>query len=63
VPWQRCQFHLQQNTGQYVPNQAMRSEVAADIRSIFTAPDLDEANHLLEKLIKKYEKKALKLAN
>lgn len=40
----------------------MRGEVAADIRSIFTAPDLDEANHLLEKLIKKYEKKAPKLA-
>ena len=19
VPWQRCQFHLQQNAGQYVP--------------------------------------------
>jgi transposase-like protein len=41
----------------------MRGEVAADIRSIFNAPDLDEANHLLEKLFKKYEKKAPRLAN
>lgn len=63
VPWQRCHFHLQQNARQYVPSQAMRTEVAADIRSIFSAPDLDEANHLLDKLIKKYEKKAPKLAN
>ncbi len=62
VPWQRCQFHLQQNAGQYVPTQAMRSLVAADIRAIFNAPDLDEANRLLAKLIEKYEKKAPQLA-
>lgn len=62
VPWQRCHFHLQQNAGQYVPSQALRGEVAGDIRSIFNAPDLDEANHLLQKLIKKYEEKAPKLA-
>ncbi len=62
VPWQRCQFHLQQNAGQYVPTQAMRSQVAADIRAIFNAPDLDEANRLLEKLIKKHETKAPQLA-
>jgi hypothetical protein len=30
VPWQRCQFHLQQNAGAYLPKQAMRLEVAAD---------------------------------
>jgi transposase-like protein len=62
VPWQRCHFHLQQNAGQYVPNMAMRATVAADIRAIFTAPDQDEADHLLEKFVKKYEKKAPKLA-
>lgn len=33
VPWQRCQFHLQQNAGAYFPKQAMRLEVAAVIRS------------------------------
>ena len=38
VPWQRCQFHLQQNAGAYLPKQAMRMEVAADIRSMFNAP-------------------------
>lgn len=63
VPWQRCQFHLQQNAGHYVPNMALRSTVAADIRSIFTAPDLDEANHLLQKFVVKYQGKASKLAH
>jgi putative transposase len=31
VPWQRCQFHLQQNAQAYVPRLDMRSVVAADI--------------------------------
>jgi transposase-like protein len=35
VPWQRCQFHLQQNAGHYVPKMSMRAPVAADIRAIF----------------------------
>ena len=40
---------------------AMRGGVAADIRSIFNAPDLEEAEHLLGKLLKKYSKTAPKL--
>ena len=43
IPWQRCQFHLQQNASQYVPRQSMKREVAADIRAIFNAPDRDQA--------------------
>lgn len=62
VPWQRCQFHLQQNAGAYMPRKDMRSTVAADIRSIFNAPDADEARRLLERFIKAYESKAPKLA-
>ena len=61
VPWQRCQFHLQQNAGHYVPKMAMRAPVAADIRTIFNAPDLDEAQHLLEKFLSRYEATAPKL--
>ena len=61
IPWQRCQFHLQQNAGQYVPNAALRLPVAADIRSIFNAPDLDEAEHLLTKFMDRYQKTAPKL--
>jgi putative transposase len=62
VPWQRCQFHLQQNAQAYVPKQELRAEVAADIRAIFNAPDKAEAVALLGKAVTKYEKLAPKLA-
>jgi transposase-like protein len=62
VPWQRCQFHLQQNAGHYVPRVSMRSEVAADLRAIFDAPDRAEADRRLELAVRKYEKTAPKLS-
>ncbi|TVS19659.1 MAG: IS256 family transposase [Gammaproteobacteria bacterium] len=62
VPWQRCQFHLQQNAGAYVPRQDMRKAVAAAIRDIFNAPDADEAKRLLEHFVVKYQSKAPKLS-
>jgi putative transposase len=62
VPWQRCQFHLQQNAQAYVPKQELKAEVAADIRAIFNAPDKAEAGALLDKAVSKYEKVAPKLA-
>lgn len=61
VPWQRCQFHLQQNAGHYVPRMSQRVPVAADIRAIFNAPDRKEAEHLLERFQRHYEKSAPKL--
>lgn len=62
VPWQRCQFHLQQNASAYVPRQQMKQEVASMIRAIFNAQDRTEADALLERAIDKYEKTAPKLA-
>jgi transposase-like protein len=62
VPWQRCQFHLQQNAGHYVPRISMRREVAADLRAIFDAPDRTEAERRLKLAVQKYEKSAPKLA-
>jgi putative transposase len=62
VPWQRCQFHLQQNAGAYVPKQAMRMEVAADIRSMFNAPDRKTAEEFLYAAIQKYAASAPKLS-
>ena len=62
VPWQRCQFHLQQNAGHYVPRLSMRTEVAADMRAIFDAPDREEAERRLKLAVQKYEKTAPKLA-
>ena len=63
IPWQRCQFHLQQNAGQYVPRVDMRAEVAEDIRSIFNTPDRETAETFLKKAVEKYALLAPKLAD
>jgi putative transposase len=62
VPWQRCQFHLQQNAGHYVPRIDMRTQVASDLRAIFNSPDRTEAERHLQIAVKKYDKTAPKLA-
>jgi transposase-like protein len=62
VPWQRCQFHLQQNAQAYVPRVEMRTAVAADIRSIFNCGDLVSAQAKLKQVVAIYAKTAPKLA-
>jgi len=62
IPWQRCQFHLQQNAGAYLPKQHMRLEVAADIRSMFNAPDRKTAEELLQAAVQKYAVSAPRLS-
>jgi transposase-like protein len=62
VAWQRCQCHLQRNAASYVPKKEMRGAVAADLRNVFDAPDRAEADRLLDKVVKSYEKTAPKLA-
>jgi putative transposase len=62
VPWQRCQFHLQQNAQAYVPRQELKAEVAADLRAIFTAPTQVDAQALLARTVEKYAQTASKLA-
>lgn len=63
VPWQRCQFHLQQNAQAYVPRQELKTQVAANIRAIFNAPDQLEAEGLLKKMVEKYAQTAPRLAS
>lgn len=63
IPWQRCQFHLQQNASQYVPRQSMKAEVAADLRMVFNAPNRATADAYLSQVIQKYAKTAPKLAD
>jgi putative transposase len=58
VPWQRCQFHLQQNAQAYVPKKELKSEVADDIRSIFNATTVTEAKRITALIVAKYEKSA-----
>ena len=63
VPWQRCQFHLQQNAQSKVPRVGMRREAAEDIRAIFNAPDREIAEIYLKKAVEKYAVLAPKLAD
>jgi len=62
VKWQRCQFHLQQNAQSYVPKVAMRTEVASAIKDIFNAPDRQEAENRLGRMVERYRKSAPQLA-
>jgi len=63
VPWQRCQCHLQRNAQAYVPRKSMKGDVASDIRSVFNAPDKQEADALLKKTVAKYAQDSPRLAD
>ncbi len=62
VPWQRCQFHLQQNAMAFVPKIHLREEVATDLRTVFNAADLPEAQRRLKTVVEKYQESAPNLA-
>ena len=62
APWQRCQFHLMQNAMQYIPKIEMRKQVAQDLRNVFNAKDVDDANEELKRFIELYEKTAPNVA-
>jgi putative transposase len=62
VPWQRCQFHLQQNAHAYVPRLDQRKPVALRIRTIFNAPDRAEAQRLLKQAVELWAVEAPALA-
>lgn len=64
VPWQRCQFHLQQNIAAHINKKDMQKEVHDDVRCIFNMPERQDAEELLKRTVKKYrELKADKLAD
>jgi len=62
VPWQRCQFHLQQNAQAHVPKVAMKEEVARSIRAIFDSLNRVNANRLLAETVKEFATDAPDLA-
>lgn len=62
VPWQRCQFHLQQNALGYVPKQSMKTQVSGDIRSIFDSRDKSSSLERLQQVAQSYAKSAPQLA-
>ena len=62
VPWQRCQFYLQHNAQGYVSTLDKKAPVARTIRSIFNAPDVNEANRLLGQAVEDWRSTNPKLA-
>lgn len=62
VPWQRCQFHLQQNAQAYVPRLDQRAAVAQTIRSVFNCADRPTAERRLKELVAFYASSAPKLS-
>ena len=56
VIWQRCQFHLQQNAQKYAKKKEYRKVIGAEIRSVFNAEDIYEAEEKLKRLVLKHEK-------
>jgi putative transposase len=63
VPWQRCQFHLQQNAQAYVTRLEQREPIARRIRAIFNAPERAEAQRLLAEAVALWRREAPKLAD
>lgn len=62
TPWQRCQFHLQQNAGSYVTRVEDRKPVAEDLRGIFNSPSREEAERLLQHVAERWQPTAPRLA-
>ncbi len=62
VPWQRCQFHLQQNAQAYVPQRAMKTQIAGELRGIFQASDEPAATALLKQFVTRHQEKAPELS-
>lgn len=63
IKLQRCQCHLQRNAQAHVPKQDMKEKVAADIRSVFNALDIEDAQHKLKNVLGEYRDSAPKLAS
>ena len=61
--WQRCQFHLAQNAVHYAPNLSLRKTIGEDLRQVWNAPSLNEAEAALKCLVSAHREAAPKLAN
>lgn len=62
VPWQRCQFHLQNNAMQHAPTEAIKDQVTDDLRGVFEAANQDAAHEQLGRVVRTYQQSAPKLA-
>ena len=62
LPWQRCQFHLQQNAQHPCPKVALRPQLAADLRAVFNASSRTDADAKLRTLAQQHQASAPHLA-
>lgn len=63
TPWQRCLYHLAQNAQSYAPKKSMKEEIAGAVKSIYTRDTVAEAREQIQRVVKKYEKKAPEFVN
>lgn len=63
IPWQRCQFHLQQNAQAYALKREHRPAIASTLRWVFNAINRQEAEALLARWVAECRKNNPKLAN
>lgn len=56
VPWQRCEFHLAQNSQAYISKTMNKSLIGEEIREIFNAPKREVAQEMLKDFMARYEK-------
>lgn len=62
TPWQRCQFHLQQNAQAHVSKQSLKPKVAGEIRKIFNAESKAHAQERLRGFVDTYRQSQPRLA-
>jgi putative transposase len=60
--WQRCQFHLAQNAIHHAPTLAIRGRIGAELRRIWNAATLADAEAELKRLVAAYAAAAPHLA-
>jgi putative transposase len=60
--WQRCQFHPAQNAIHHAPTLAVRKRIGAELRRIWNAATLDDAEAELRRLVASYAATAPDLA-
>ena len=55
IPWQRCQFHFQQNAQSYAPKRSMKKELADAVKYIFNSASKEEAIAKCKAISAEYE--------
>jgi putative transposase len=63
VPWQRCQFHLQQNAAHHCPKESLKADLAKDLRRLFDTTSRAEADTALRDLVARHRKERPALAD